>query len=395
LRKVLEPFAAWAGPRRPKMLLVGEAWGREEEKVRKPFVGESGKELWRMLGEALPDLLPQEHSRVCDLHRFDLAWVPHREPWLEAASIGMTNVFNLRPQDNKIETICISKKDLPINYDLPALMRAMYCRPEYLAELDRLESEVREANPNIIVAMGNTACWALLRATNISGIRGTVTRSITGHKCLPTFHPAGVLYQWSWRPIVVADLMKSARESNFSELHRPRRELLISPTIEEWISWTNQTLARPPRWLANDLETTAGLIDTVGFATSSSSGIVCMVGPHRVKIGSGFRYIWPTRDGQPSPSYWSHNEERVFWDCCFRLLASPIPKLFQNGMYDLQYWLRMGARPEAVLEDTMLAHHSLFPEMQKSLGFLGSIYTDESSWKLLRRHKNDSEKRDE
>ena len=120
-----------------------------------------------------------------------------------------------------------------------------------------------------------------------------------------------------------------------------------------------------------------------------------MVGPHRVKIGKSYRYIWPHRDGQPRSSYWGHNEELHFWNCCFRLLASPIPKLFQNGMYDLQYWLRMGAAPRAVLEDTMLAHHSLFPEMQKSLGFLGSIYTDESSWKLMRRHKNNSEKRDE
>jgi uracil-DNA glycosylase len=392
---VLPPFSAWSGPRRPNMLLVGEAWGEQEAKIRKPFAGESGKELFRMLGEAIPDLLPAEHSRVCDLHKYDLAWTGHRDAWLEAASISFTNVFNFRPPNNKIEALCVPKKELPSSYAFPALTRSLYLRPEYLAELDRLVSEITEASPNIIVAMGNTACWALLRATNISGIRGTATRCIMGHKCLPTYHPAGVLYQWSWRPIVVADLMKAFRESSFPEIRRPRREILISPTIEEWSDWTEQTLAQPPQWLANDLETTAGMIDTVGFATSPSSGIVCMVGPHRVKVGESYRYIWPYRDGQPRPSYWGHNEELHFWSCCFRLLASPIPKLFQNGMYDLQYWLRMGAAPQAVLEDTMLAHHSLFPEMQKSLGFLGSIYTDESSWKLMRRHKNDSEKRDE
>jgi hypothetical protein len=43
----------------------------------------------------------------------------------------------------------------------------------------------------------------------------------------------------------------------------------------------------------------------------------------------------------------------------------------------------------------MMLHHSLYPEMKKSLGFLGSIYTDEASWKLMRQEKTDTEKRDE
>ena len=42
----------------------------------------------------------------------------------------------------------------------------------------------------------------------------------------------------------------------------------------------------------------------------------------------------------------------------------------------------------------MLLHHSLFPELQKGLGFLGSIYTNEASWKLMR-GQDDSNKKDE
>jgi len=37
------------------------------------------------------------------------------------------------------------------------------------------------------------------------------------------------------------------------------------------------------------------------------------------------------------------------------------------------------------MEDTMLLHHALQPESLKSLGFLGSVYSDEGSWKQLRR----------
>jgi len=32
----------------------------------------------------------------------------------------------------------------------------------------------------------------------------------------------------------------------------------------------------------------------------------------------------------------------------------------------------------------MLAHHALQPESEKGLGFLGSVYTNEPSWKLMR-----------
>jgi hypothetical protein len=32
----------------------------------------------------------------------------------------------------------------------------------------------------------------------------------------------------------------------------------------------------------------------------------------------------------------------------------------------------------------MLLHHALQPEVQKGLGFLGSIYTEEPAWKIMR-----------
>jgi hypothetical protein len=44
----------------------------------------------------------------------------------------------------------------------------------------------------------------------------------------------------------------------------------------------------------------------------------------------------------------------------------------------------------------MLMHHAYQPEMEKGLGFMGSVYTNEGSWKLMRRHRKDeTTKRDE
>ena len=76
-------------------------------------------------------------------------------------------------------------------------------------------------------------------------------------------------------------------------------------------------------------------------------------------------------------------------------MESNIPKLFQNGMYDLQYIFRWGIKTRNAAHDTMLLHHSLYPEMRKGLGFLGSIYSNEAAWKMMGRPKADTVKRDE
>jgi hypothetical protein len=272
---------------------------------------------------------------------------------------------------------------MPHEYPFPALMTGKYIRPEFLSELPRLREEIRKAKPNIVVLLGNTACWAGLRTTNISQIRGTAAMGIgpaDGFKVLPTYHPAGVLYNWAWRTIVVVDLMKAERESGFPEVRRPERAVLINPTLEEVREWTDATLAAPPTVLSVDIETGAGQIKCIGFARSVRESIVI-----------------PFVDlSHPSGSYWpTPAVELAVWAQVRRLLESPIPKLGQNFIYDLQYITRMGVMPRACLEDTMLLHHSLYPEMQKGLGFLGSVYTNEASWKLMARAKPDTEKRDE
>jgi uracil-DNA glycosylase len=395
----LPPFSAWSGPRRPKIVLLVEAFGENEEKWRKPLVGGSGRLAFELLidagfgPEASRDLAPLLHPK------FEDAWINRREAFLEEAEIGITNVFNLRPVQNKIETLCSSKIEVKGTEaeSWPALSRAQYLRPEYLLEVSRLFHELDESSPNLILACGNTAAWATLRATNISQIRGTVTSATWPIECkvLPTFHPAGVLRQWSWRPIVLADLMKARREGEFPEIRRPSRRILHSPTIEEWEAAARAVLEKPPAFLGCDTETALGMIDTISFATSPESGFSCQFRPHRYRRGANFITVYPIRDGVEVANYWTEAEERRFWTANKALLESSIPKVFQNGLYDLQYILKMGIAPQALFEDSMLLAHSLFPEMQKGLGFLASIYSNEASWKLMRRHGADSEKRDE
>lgn len=397
----IPPFGAYSGSHRPKLLLVGEAWGAEEAQFRRPFIGQSGQELWRMLGEAMPLESPELHAAAeSKFHYGPGVWSKERDGWLNAVGIGMTNVLNFRPPGNKIDQLCVPKKDCSKDYPFPAISHSKYLLPDFFPELSRLEKEIEEANPNLIVCLGNTACWAILQVTNIGQIRGTITQtansfgSMSGvplqKKVLPTYHPAGVLYQWSWRPIVVMDLMKGLREAQFSEIRRPARKVIINPSLEEIEKWVSETRQLSPKYLACDIETTKQQIKCVGFSRSSTESII-------------IPFFYPEaldKNNQmimyPRGSYWpTIQQELRAWELVEELLQMASPLLFQNGMYDLQYLLRLGLKPTNCTEDTMLLHHSMFPEMLKGLGFLGSIYTSEPAWKLMRTAKQDTEKRDE
>jgi uracil-DNA glycosylase len=378
------PFGGWAGPKNPKLLIVGEAWGENEWQTHQPFVGTSGIELWRMLGEALPDTAPEQHqASLREAYNLGNAWVRNRRTWLELAGIAYTNVLNLRPPSNKLESLCCAKTQITASgYSQPPLAKGLYLRPEYLPEVDRLLSELADSRPNCVLAAGNTACWALLRTTNIGSIRGAVSFSSTEPtvKVVPAYHPAAILRQWSWRPVTVADIIKARREAEFPELNRPERYITIDPDLHDIIAWRDQVLQHPPPIIAVDIETQWKMIRCIGFGTARSSAIV-------------IPFIDP---GKPGHNYWpTFEEEKTAWLVVKSVLESSIPKLFQNGLYDLQYLLKAGMRPRAVTHDTMLLHHSLYPEMRKGLGFLGSIYTNEQSWKLMGRPKADTVKRDE
>jgi len=276
----------------------------------------------------------------------------------------------------------VAKKELPDDYPaIPPLGRGRlaYLKPQYLGELDRLRAEIEQARPVCIVAAGAIATWALLGRTDISNVRGTATVGSSGGvapgvKVLPTYHPSAVLPgrgRREWRIICMADFIKAWRESERPDVVRPTRQVLINPTISEIREWYLQSKNSLTAMLGVDCETAGPLITCISFADSPTSALTI---PFRSKDGT--RNYWPTIE-----------EEMTAWFYVHELLTGGRPLLFQNGMYDMQYLIRMGFNLRNAREDTMLLHHSLYPEVQKSLGFLGSIYTNEASWKLLGRHR--------
>jgi uracil-DNA glycosylase len=334
-----------------KIAIVGEAWGENEERTRLPFQGAAGYELTRMLKEA----------------------------GIDRTTCYLTNVFNLRPKpNNDISNLCQPERAGAF----PALSRGKYLRPEFFPEVTRVLEEISQLHPNIVILAGNTACWAFLGTTGISKIRGTVTLSTVlpnKQKVIPVYHPAAVLREYELRPVTVIDLTKARRESEFPEIRRPERTVYIEPTIAD-LEWFYVRHILPAHHIAFDIETLGDQITCIGFATSHQHAI-CIP------------FHDPRREGS---NYWaSQNDERAAWAFVRKVLHGPQPKTAQNGLYDLYFlWKSYGLTVTNCQDDTMLLHHALLPESEKSLGFLGSVYTNEASWKLMRARKKDTIKKD-
>ena len=329
------------GPVPARVMIVGEAYGAEEELRGEPFLGASGQELNRMLTEA----------------------------GLARAQCFTTNVVNARPPKNDLSAwIAGTKKEITPAH-IP--VRDKWVLPIVDAGIHSLEREIALVKPNIIIALGNTALWALTGEWGIMKWRGSILFHSSGTKVIPTYHPAAVLRQWEWRAIAVNDLRRAERHSHEWEDHPPEKFYEIAPSYDtayQRLDWLIEKVSLGEiEWIDFDLETRAGHIDCAGFSWSKSEAICIPFMSRRSPVG-----------------YWEDPamEGIIVW-MIYRLLTHPKVKVRgQNLLYDCQYTYRHWHFVPRVAQDTMLSHHSMFPGTKKSLDYLASMYCERyTQWK--------------
>lgn len=303
------------------------------------------------------------------------------------ADCSVSNVFDIRPKNNDLKHFCIgareqalANKSYPPEVIWPSAGDKLYFDPAiYVPQLSRLKEELEFVKPNVVVALGNIALWATASITSISKRRGTSLYGtlITGLKIFPTYHPSAVLREWKYRTIVIADLIKAKRESAYPEIRRPSRTLWLEPTVAD-LALFDQYIQQSSK-LSIDVETKNGQIYQIAFAPSESLAIcIDLFDPWTFK------------------SYYSFSDELIVWSWIRRWCEDPrTEKIGQNFLYDIQYLLSSGIRPRNFRHDTMLKNHSIYTELPKDLGFLGSIYTDEPAWKIMRPRGKEAFKKDE
>lgn len=340
------PVVPPSGPCPARIMIVAEAPGEAESSRLQPLVGPSGYELRRMLAQVGVNL----------------------------DECFKTNVFDRQPRGNDVGLYGVERDHPSACLDLGPLTSnpRLYLHQDFRPMVERLRGELLACNPNIVVALGNIACWALLGSTGVTELRGNVAlTSITGTpiKVLPTYHPAAVLRQWDWRVIVLGDLEKARAESLDLVLTYDNTELWLRPTLSDLREFGDRYMFRCRGPVATDVETKRGQITCMSFAPTVDVSITVP--------------FWV--EGL-APNYWhTEHDERAAWAWCAQWIEdASVPKVTQNGLYDIQYFIRHGMQPRGFTEDTMLAHHSLLSEMRKSLGFLGSVYTNTPGWKKMR-----------
>lgn len=358
---MLGPYVPPFGPSPNRVILLGEAPGREESEQLRPFVGPSGRELRRML----------------------------RTIGFNMDEALRLNVFSQRPND--ANDLATSEYAVPREHPAACLdfgpltsKPVTFLHAAHAFRIKELYDTILSAAPNVIIALGGTATWALGLSGGISNLRGAVHGfEYAGRtfKCVPTFHPAAVLREWPLRVTAIADLEKALRESAVPDFRFDDAELWLRPTLDDLEDFGHRFMANATH-AAFDVETRRGQISCLSFAPDVGHALVVP--------------FWV--DG-PSPHFWPDvRSEAKAWRWVQRWVEDPrLIKVTQNGTYD-QTYLRNphGMTPRGFSEDTMYQQHSLYSELRKGLGYLGSIHCNVMDWKTFRTYKREEQlKRDD
>lgn len=319
-------FCRTEGPPNAKIMLVGEAPGKDENILGKPFVGYAGKTLNQLLSQA----------------------------GIARHEILITNVAREQPPGNRISFYFMDSK-----CTIPT--------PKLLEWIELLRKEIILYSPNIIIAMGNTALWALTGEKKISELRGYILpcKLVEGKKVLATYHPQAVNHDWKLFFPVVIDLRKGAKQSEFPNIRPDNRVLIGDASASQFQNYCEELIQKPEvRRIAVDIETIQpgthisilGISHDPGFAMST-----------RILNGRA--------------SCLNEQEELDLWRGFARLVESK-EIIAHNASFDVGVlWLNQGILCRKIYMDTLLAAHVCWPELPRDLGFIASLCLDVPPWK--------------
>lgn len=184
----LEGINFGAGPAHPKLMIIGEAPGREEIESLIPFHGASGKELMKSLASI----------------------------GLKREDVYITSAVRSRPYSVKK---VFSKKE---NKEVTKYPNRKPTKKEILAHAPLLDFELRYAQPKVIVIVGTTALSRLLdHKYEISKVHGKIIKNTSilelndkkdgyvwskeKYTVVPQYHPAAVFYNRKLTDIIAQD----------------------------------------------------------------------------------------------------------------------------------------------------------------------------------------------
>lgn len=320
-------YVPGVGPLEPKIMVVGEAPGADEDQAGIPFVGATG----RILRSTFEEL------------------------GVHDGEIYFTNVVKYRPPLNDFKALNL------IGVDLAQSIRDLW------------EKEIHAYKPNVIIAMGNEALKATTGMDGILNYRGSILKGNDGkQKVVPTVHIAALFKRdrdkgglaYTYLKLIKSDLIRAIEESKSPEINLPDRLLKVANSSLDVYRFFQEYKHLDKA--VNDIESVNCIPVCTGFAFNRhhalSIPLLSKIGDHKL-TDMGHRELVE----------------------CWRMIQEQFLRLKlvgQNYKYDEFKQYLLGFRGFNLVSDTLLKARIIFPELpNKGLGVLTSIWTREPFYK--------------
>jgi DNA polymerase I-like protein with 3'-5' exonuclease and polymerase domains/uracil-DNA glycosylase len=222
-----------------------------------------------------------------------------------------------------------------------------------------LAKELHDIKPNAILAMGELALDALTEEKGIGKWRGSILHlhprfNLPDIKVIPTLS-AREIWEQNDKPMVYCqwDIQKALRMMDYVKRYETFETIWIANNSSGISNWWDSACRAD--FITVDIETHRGFITCVGFSSDGNSAfsVPLLIGPHM-----------------------DYSERGRIYKILKEILESKVPKVNQNMKYDWTCLQQFGIEVNNIVGDTMLMAHTIYPELDKNLGFLNSIYTD-------------------
>jgi len=335
-------YVAGRGAQQPKLIVCGEAPGREEDESGLPFVGDAGKQLDGLMEDA-------------------------GHPYWRSECY-VTNVSKFRPPGN----------------DFKRLGEVT----SYNEQVAGLWDEIRAFKPSAILALGDTALSTLTGKSGIYKYRGSILQSTDGiPKVIATLHPSNLvrhgrgsyeeedgqgedggkgIFKYAYRTVMVEDIKRAFAEAEYPDLRLPERHIQIARNSSEVYSFLKRFQGSIPQV---DIESFRCIPICLSIAFNRHE---CIVAPLFRRIGGKIGAELCT---------WPDSDIAYLWNILYEFFLNNLI-MGQNIKYDIDKLMMLGFRFRGIYSDNMMLSHTVNPESpSRKHEFLVSTLTREPYYK--------------
>lgn len=167
--------------------------------------------------------------------------------------------------------------------------------------------------------------------------------------------------------------------------------------LQNWEKRMRELIVPDPGYVMFDCDLEQAESRAVAYLAGDDAYIsACENGDLHTDVACGVFQVEPRRVNEDAPGLsfsYRHMAKVSGHGTNYLLTPTSLARYNKIPVAQASQWLaNEGLFTRGEVEDTMLLHHALQPELPKKLGYLGSIYTNEIAWKNLANFKEGNKK---